>query len=63
MTMCNAEFLTLTSPTNGGRSVGIVRTRTKATEFVCFVMRSSVESRAKNQLSYVILVGGFGSVI
>jgi hypothetical protein len=27
----------LTSPTSGGRSVGIVRSRTKATEFVCFV--------------------------
>jgi hypothetical protein len=32
--------LALTSPTGGGRSVGIVRSRTKATEFslvlVCF---------------------------
>jgi len=27
--------LALTSPTGGGRSVGIVRVRTKATEFVC----------------------------
>jgi hypothetical protein len=27
----------ITSPTNGGRSVCIVRSRTKATEFVCFV--------------------------
>jgi hypothetical protein len=26
--------LTLTSPTNGGRSVGIVRSRTKATELL-----------------------------
>jgi hypothetical protein len=26
-------MLALTSPTNGGRSVGIVRLRTKATEF------------------------------
>jgi hypothetical protein len=29
------QKLTLTSPTRGGRSVGIVRLRTKATEFVC----------------------------
>jgi len=27
------EKLALTSPTGGGRSVGIVRSRTKATEF------------------------------
>jgi hypothetical protein len=27
------QKLALTSPTNGGRSVGIVRTRTQATEF------------------------------
>ena len=27
--------LALTSPIGGGRSVGIVRSRTKATEFVC----------------------------
>ena len=31
------QKLALTSPTGGGRSVGIVRVRTKATEFVCFV--------------------------
>jgi hypothetical protein len=30
------QKLALTSPTNGGRSVGIVRSRTKATEFVLF---------------------------
>jgi len=30
------QKLALTSPTGGGRSVGIVRVRTKATEFVCF---------------------------
>jgi hypothetical protein len=28
--------LALTSPTSGGRSVGIVRSRTRATKFVCF---------------------------
>ena len=34
------QKLALTSPTGGGRSVGIVRVRTKATEFsfVCFVL-------------------------
>jgi hypothetical protein len=32
------QKLTLTSLTGGGRSVGIVRSRTKATEFVCFVV-------------------------
>jgi len=30
------QKLALTSPTGGGRSVGIVRVRTKATEFVLF---------------------------
>jgi hypothetical protein len=30
------QKLLLTSPTSGGRSVGIVRSRTQATEFVCF---------------------------
>ena len=29
------QKLALTSPTGGGRSVGIVRSRTSATEFVC----------------------------
>jgi hypothetical protein len=28
------QNLALTSPTSGGRSVGIVRTRTQATEFI-----------------------------
>ena len=32
------QKLALTSPTGGGRSVGIVRVRTKATEFVLFVL-------------------------
>jgi hypothetical protein len=35
---CMRIFLALTSPTSGGRSVGIVRWRTKAPEFV-FVWR------------------------
>jgi hypothetical protein len=32
-TPSNAQKLALTLPTNGGRSVGIVRPRTQATEF------------------------------
>jgi hypothetical protein len=35
------QKLALISPTSGGRSVGIVRLLTKATEFVCFVCNSS----------------------
>jgi hypothetical protein len=43
------QKLALTSPTGGGRSVGIVRSRTKATEFslvycVCMSHCSGVES-------------------
>ena len=30
----DSQNLALTSPTGGGRSVGIVRSRTKATEFI-----------------------------
>jgi hypothetical protein len=32
----NPQKLAPTSPTNGGRSVGIVRSRTQTMEFVCF---------------------------
>jgi hypothetical protein len=32
------QKLALTSPTNGGRSVGIVRSQTKATELVRYVI-------------------------
>ena len=35
VTPLHPQKLALTSPTGGGRSVGIVRVRTKATEFVC----------------------------
>jgi hypothetical protein len=37
------QKLTLTSPTSGGRSVGVVRFRTKAKEFVLFVWQTSKE--------------------
>jgi hypothetical protein len=34
-TLFNLQKLALTSPTNGGSSVGIVSLRTQAMEFVC----------------------------
>jgi hypothetical protein len=36
------QKLALTLPTGGGRPVGIVRSRTKATEFVCYVSALSI---------------------
>ena len=36
------QKLALTSPTSGGRSVGIVRSLTKATEFVCYIVYRTV---------------------
>ena len=39
------QKLALTSPTGGGRSVGIVRVRTKATEFYCFSSVTMVRVR------------------
>jgi hypothetical protein len=38
------QKLALTSPTGGGRSVGIVRSRTKATEFSLVLVRAIAES-------------------
>jgi hypothetical protein len=38
------QTMTLTSPTSGGRSVGIVLSRTKATELVTLVTRLLQES-------------------
>jgi hypothetical protein len=37
LTTRHQQKLALTSPTNGGRSVGIVRFRAQATEFVLFL--------------------------
>jgi len=37
------QKLALTSPTGGGRSVGIVRVRTKATEFVFFYISNEFD--------------------
>jgi hypothetical protein len=46
------QKLALTSPTSGGRSVGIVRSRTKATEFVLFCKTmNSFKERSLPRLS------------
>jgi hypothetical protein len=37
----NPQRLALTSPTSGGRSVGIVRSQTNATEFVLFIVKNA----------------------
>ena len=42
------QKLALTSPTGGGRSVGIVRSRTKATEF-SLIQRHSLEFETTNE--------------
>jgi hypothetical protein len=41
------QKLALTSPTGGGRSVGIVRSRTKATEF-SLVFSNQLKQRAND---------------
>ena len=49
MTPLYPQKLALTSPTGSGRSVGIVRSRTKATEFgesLCVVFVSTVPRRS-----------------
>jgi hypothetical protein len=51
------QKLTLTSRTSDGRSVGIIRLRTKATEFVLFVQHSSTDniySRSKRLLIVIL---------
>ena len=48
------QKLALTSPTGGGRSVGIVRSRTKATEFVLAIMLYCTFRRV-SLLSFYIL--------
>jgi hypothetical protein len=40
--------MALTSPTSGGRSVGLVRFRTKAKEFFVVVVLGSTETTAYN---------------
>jgi len=41
------QNLALTSPTGGGRSVGIVRVRTKATEFVSLFVATNTSELIK----------------
>jgi len=53
------QKLALTSPTGGGRSVGIVRVRTKATEFVLFVCMNLVSQ----MLSLILLIKYEDSVV
>jgi hypothetical protein len=44
------QKLALTSPTSAGRLVGIVRSQTKATEFVVFPLRILVSSNVPPSL-------------
>ena len=46
------QKLALTSPTGGGRSVGIVRVRTKATEISLYMVRKDGKSNLSPQLVY-----------
>jgi hypothetical protein len=46
-------ILALTSPTSGGRSVGIVRSRTKATELVSYVGESRPSLWSRGQSSWL----------
>ena len=51
------QKLALTSPTGGGRSVGIVRVRTKATEFSFYVHLVGIKiSDRLVSLAYILLV-------
>jgi hypothetical protein len=55
------QKLALTSPTSGGRSIGIVRSRTKATECVFFV-RIMVRLEVLGKLSKLGLSKGPNAV-
>jgi hypothetical protein len=43
------QKLALTSPTRGGRWVGIVRSRTRATEFVPFISEYAVQTYVRSE--------------
>jgi hypothetical protein len=50
------QKLALTSPTSGGRSVGIVRSRTRATEFLVFcIIRYAGQVLCIKQLENTVL--------
>jgi hypothetical protein len=46
------QKLVLTSPTIGGRSVGMIRSQTKATEFVCFFKHNWMKFEVLQLFSY-----------
>ena len=48
------QKLALTSPTGGGRSVGIVRSRTKATEFSLVLAIKTVQLKKRKQMEAVV---------
>jgi hypothetical protein len=47
------QNLAVTSPTSGGRSVGIVRSRTKATEFIFSLVRKLSQFYTLRLLTYI----------
>ena len=47
VTLLYPQKLALTSPIGGGRSVGIVRVRTKATEFSLYMLNYEVHFKSK----------------
>ena len=65
------QKLALSSPTGGGRSVGIVRSRTKATEFSCgkmlkksYILNFIIDTKFNIQNKiFVISVLGLGGVV
>jgi len=50
------QKLALTSPTGGGRSVGIVRVRTKATEFSLLYKSSRLQQTNKHTMQILFVV-------
>ena len=47
------QKLALTSPTGGGRSDGIVRSRTKATEFFCYLLSNMRISNCEISVTHI----------
>jgi hypothetical protein len=63
VTLC-PQKLALTSPTIGGRSVGIVRLRTKATEFVLFCCsQESFDTKTGKTSQYLRITGVYMLVV
>jgi len=50
------QKLALTSPTGGGRSVGIFRVRTKATEFVCLFLCCTCAATFLTYFAHIMLI-------